>query len=98
MWSVERFEELVLNAEAPRVFAFRNSPVGIYELHVGPGWTGALVADLLTGDGATAVALTRDGSTLVPGAATVLQEGDVLHVSAMPAGAATLRERLKGER
>ncbi len=45
-------------------------------------------------EGALAVALTRGGKASLPGPALLLEDGDVLHVSATPEGIDALRRKL----
>ena len=59
--------------------------VVIAEVTVNPAWVGRRVAALEEATGARVAFLTRLGSGMLPGADTVYQEGDLVHLAALAA-------------
>jgi trk system potassium uptake protein TrkA len=92
-WGAQRIEELLSDPRGRAVFSAGNGEVEIYEVVVPAIWSARTVADLLGGVG-VAAALTRAGRAVLPAPDTVLEAGDVLHVSSTRSGLDTLRGRL----
>ena len=76
------------------VYGAGNGEVQVYEMSIPAEWSGRRLAELVPAEGAIAVALTRAGTALLPGAGFVLAAADVLQVSANDGGVRILRERL----
>jgi trk system potassium uptake protein TrkA len=93
-WGSQRIEEMIYHADVRAVFSAGNGEVEVYEVAVPEKWEGRMVRELVTGDGCVPVSLTRAGRAMIPNADTVLESGDVIHVSATLEGVVTLRERV----
>lgn len=93
-WGAHRIEQLLLHPGMQSVSGAGNGEVQVYEMTVPADWTGRRLAELVPADGAIAVALTRAGTAILPGADYVLAAADVLQVSATDWGVKLLRERL----
>jgi len=57
--------------------------VVIAEVPVNPGWVGRRISDLEEATGTRAAYLTRLGAAILPGADTVFQEGDLVHLATL---------------
>jgi trk system potassium uptake protein TrkA len=95
-WGAQRIVELLLHGDLPSVYGVGHGEVQVYEVTVTDGWSGRPLADLLPEDESRAVALVRSGGAFLPRADTRLLAGDVVHVSATPAGAEIVRARVQG--
>ena len=93
-WGAQRIGELLSDPSGRAVFSAGNGEVEIYEVTVPAVWSARTVADLLGATGAIAAALTRAGRAMMPSPDTLLESGDVLHVSATRQGMDALRGRL----
>jgi len=99
-WGAQRIEEMLYHGEIRTVFSAGNGEVEVYEFILPETWDGKALGDLLPEDGCAAVALTRAGKSQLPSRATLLEAGDVLHLSATFEGVEAVRARcnmLKGE-
>jgi trk system potassium uptake protein TrkA len=96
-WGAQRLEELLEGGRMRPILSAGNGEVEIYELAVPESWRGRPLAELVLGVECAPVSLTHAGRAALPHAGTSLDAGDLLHVSASIAGAATLRARLFGE-
>jgi trk system potassium uptake protein TrkA len=94
-WGAQRIEELLHQSLGRAVFSAGNGEVEVYEIAL-PAWTGRPLAELLAGTDVLAVAVTRAGRSRIPEPALVLEEGDVLYVSATRSGIEALRGRVQG--
>jgi trk system potassium uptake protein TrkA len=94
-WGARQIEEMLFRRPGTSVLSLGGGDVAIYEVRVPRSWNGRSVGELL-GPGCVAVALTRSSGTSLPAPGTVLEAGDVLHVSATPAGIEGVRRRLPG--
>ena len=65
--------------------------VALAEVHVDTAWVGERISRLEEEPGARVAFLTRFGEGVLPGADTVLQDGDLVHVAARPDAVATAR-------
>lgn len=92
-WGAQRIEQLLTHGAARGVLSAGHGEVEVYELSVPGAWSGRAISTLV-GEGALAVALTRGGKASLPGPALLLEDGDVLHVSATPEGIDALRRKL----
>lgn len=92
-WGAQRLEEL-LYGEMRAVFSAGNGEVEVYEFQVPAAWRGRTLAEVLPRDSCLPVALTRAGRAILPTGGTVLEEEDVVHVSATLEGIEMLRQRL----
>lgn len=97
-WGAQRLEELLYGAEIRVVFSAGNGEVEVYELEIPASWRGHTLQELLSGAQCLPVALTRAGQALLPGHDTLLEECDVIHVSATFEGIESLRRRLHSQK
>lgn len=95
-WGAQRLEELLSPGAVQPLLAAGNGEVEICELIVPESWNGKTVHQLAdAGDGLVA-ALARAGRGQLPTPDTVLQTGDVVHISSTPKGIAKLRRQIAG--
>jgi trk system potassium uptake protein TrkA len=76
------------------VFSAGNGEVEVYELTVPDSCHGLRLGRLTDPRSCVAVALTRASKAILPAPETVLETGDVIHVSATFAGVEALRKQL----
>jgi trk system potassium uptake protein TrkA len=94
-WGAQRTEEVLTGVTSRAVFSAGNGEVEVYELIVPREWKNRRLGDLCAGlEGYLPVALTRAGRALLPGPDTVMDDGDIFHVSATFDGIKALRSRL----
>lgn len=92
-WGAQRLEELLYHGEIRTLFSAGNGEVEVYELTVPSPWAGRRMGDLLR-EGVCGVAHTRAGRAILPANEIVLDQGDVVQVSATLEGIEWLRARL----
>ncbi len=95
-WGAQRIEELMVHSGPQVVYEAGNGEIGVYELKIPASWDGRSLQDLLAGSQSLPVAVTRAGRAELPGEATRLQAGDVVHVSATLDGVQAVEARLAG--
>jgi trk system potassium uptake protein TrkA len=93
-WAAQRLEEMVYHGEIRAVFSAGNGEVEVYEMTVPAAWNGQTIGALLGCPDCIIVSLTRSGKAFLPKMETVLQTGDVLHISATLDGIEGLRVRI----
>jgi trk system potassium uptake protein TrkA len=93
-WAAQRIEQVILHPGMRSLYAVGNGEVEVYEISVPIEWADKTVRDVLPAEGACPVAVSRSGRGQLATLETVLQAGDLLHVSATDAAAVTLRRRL----
>lgn len=93
-WGAQRIEELLYQQETRAVFSAGNGEVELYEFKAHTRWHGKKLADLLPARECTAAALSRAGRAILPGPDTIVEDGDVILVSATMQGAQHLRRSL----
>ncbi len=93
-WGAQRIEELLYQQKAHTVFSAGNGEVEIYEFAVESEWDGCSLGEFLPEKDCLAVALTRAGRAILPDHATILNEGDVVLVSATLEGSEMLHKTL----
>jgi trk system potassium uptake protein TrkA len=93
IWGAQRMEEMLEDATLRTVFSAGDGEVEVYEVMISRPWHGHTLGDLL-GDCACLVALTRAGKASLPTLDTLLEYGDILHLSATLEGIEKLRGRL----
>ncbi len=99
-WGAQRVEELLTNPAQKTVYSAGNGEVEVYELIVPDGWAGHPLGELLDSPAQVfPVALTRAGRSFLPNMDSLLESGDVVHVSSTFEGIGALYARLtkKGE-
>lgn len=94
-WGAQRTEEVLTGVSSTAVFSAGNGEVEVYELAIPPSWNGRKWGELCTGlEGFLPVALAHAGRAVLPVADTLLQDGDLINVSATFDGIKALRARL----
>jgi trk system potassium uptake protein TrkA len=93
-WGAQRIEEMIYHADVNVVFSAGNGEVEVYEVVVPEEWNGQSVADVISSGTCLPVSLTRAGRARLPALNTILETGDVLHVSATLEGVEALRKRM----
>ncbi len=93
LWGAQRMEEMLEDVTLRTVFSAGDGEVEVYEVMAPRPWHGRSLGDLL-GDCACLVALTRAGKASLPTLDTLLEYGDILHLSATLEGIEKLRLRL----
>ncbi len=96
-WGAQRLEEVLSAASSRVVFSAGNGEVEVYEVSIPAGWKGKSLRSLLEGTECLPVALTRAGRSMLPTMESLLEEGDMLNVSATFEGISALLQRLKLE-
>lgn len=93
-WGAQRIEEILYQQETRAVFSAGNGEVELYEFAVPPGWNGHLLEEFMPGKECAVAALTRGGRAVLPGPNFILEEGDLLLVSATLEGSQALHRKL----
>lgn len=92
LWATQHIEEMMESTLTP-VLSAGHGEVEVYEVTIPDAWAGKTVGQVLPA-GSTPVALTRAGKAALPTDGTLLEEHDVIHVSATLEGITALRSRL----
>jgi trk system potassium uptake protein TrkA len=93
-WGAQRIEEMLHESALRTVFSAGNGEVEVYEFSVDRSWHGHPLSELLPDRPCSVVALTRAGQASIPAPDTLLEAGDILHVSATQETIAALGPRL----
>jgi len=93
-WGAQRIEELLYHAEIRTVFSAGNGEVEIYEFSLPVTWVGHTLHELIDGISCSPVALTRAGRSFLMDPELILQQDDILSLSATLEGIQSLRQRL----
>lgn len=93
-WAAQRLEEMIYHSEIRTVFSAGNGEVEIYELKVPTEFSGKTLQSVLDGTETVPVSLTRAGKSVLPAADFLLQENDIVHISATLDGITALRQRV----
>ena len=95
-WGAQRFQELLLEPAYRTIFSTGNGDVEIYELLIPPFLDRKPLAEFLHDNSeCLPVALTHRGHALIPNAETILNEGDILAISATIKGIRNIHARLE---
>ncbi len=94
LWAALHVEELIASS-LTSVLSTGHGEVEIYEVIIPGAWAGKALGTVLPKQ-CMPVAITRAGKSLLPAADTVLEAGDVIHVSATLEGVTSLRAELPG--
>lgn len=92
-WGAKRIEELLYYSDMRTVFSAGNGEVEIYEFTIQEAWSGKRVHELLPNEGCIPIALTRAGQAALINEDSILQENDIILVSATFAGITSLKSR-----
>ncbi len=93
-WGAQRIEELLYHAEMHTVFSAGNGEVEVYEFTIPPNWVGCSLGELFPVTDCSLAGLTRAGRATLPSLDTLLEENDIILVSATFNGIEALRKRL----
>ena len=93
-WGAQRVEEMLYQQETRTILSAGNGELEIYEFTIRENWQGQTIQELLPERDCVIVALSRAGRALIPEQNYVMQEGDVVTVSATLDGSEQLRSRL----
>jgi trk system potassium uptake protein len=93
-WGAQRIEEMMYYSDVRSVYSAGNGEVEIYEMSIQENCAGMTIGDLIATEMCMPVAITRAGVAIFPSLKSVLQAGDVLHVSATLDGIDSLRSRV----
>jgi trk system potassium uptake protein TrkA len=94
-WAAQRLEEMIYHSEIRTVFSAGNGEVEVYELKVPTELGGKTLQSLLEGTETIPVSITRAGKSVLPASNTILQENDIVHISATLDGITALRQRVR---
>jgi len=91
-WGAQRIQELLTDPAFRTVFSAGNGEIEVYEMRIPACWNAKPLGDLMRdAPGCLPVALTRAGRALLPSPEIVLEESDLLNVSATFDGIQALR-------
>jgi trk/ktr system potassium uptake protein len=93
-WGAQRIEELLTDTTLRTVFSAGNGEVEVYEIIVPAAWHGHRLAEIVNHNGCLPIAVTRAGKAMLPSADTLLEDRDILHLSATFEGIEALRRQL----
>ena len=93
-WGAQRIEEMLHHADIRSVFSAGNGEVEVYEFIVPAVWNGHSLGELINGFECLATSLTRAGRATLPTESSVLETGDIVHISATMDGIERMREAL----
>jgi trk system potassium uptake protein TrkA len=91
-WGAQRIEELLYHQELRTIFSAGNGEVEVYEFTVPSAWQGRQLVEFIPAEGCCPSAITRSGRAHLPDSTFVLQQGDVVLLSATMAGAEAMRQ------
>jgi trk system potassium uptake protein TrkA len=94
-WGAQRIEELLYHADMRTVYSAGNGEIEVYEFVIPQEGAGHTLRELLVDVPCVPVALTRAGRASLPALETVLEEDDIVNVSATVDGIEAVRQRLK---
>jgi len=95
-WGAERLKELLIDPSFRAAFSAGNGEVELYEMYIPENWNGRAISSLVNDCKEIIVAaLTRAGRAELPSSETIVNNGDILTVSATLKGVTALRARLQ---
>ena len=95
MWGAQRLEERLEDAVGESEASVGTGDVRVWRIAVAAGSKPRTIAT--RGDGWVIVAVSRDGTTTIPGSSVAAEAGDVLHVACTPERLEGARRDLSGE-
>jgi trk system potassium uptake protein len=93
-WGAQRIEELLTDTTLRTVFSAGNGEVEVYEIIVPAVWHGRRLGEIVNYSDCLPIALTHAGKAVLPAADMLIEECDILHLSATFEGIEALRHRL----
>jgi trk system potassium uptake protein TrkA len=97
-WGAQRIEELMIHAEMRTVYSAGNGEVEIYEVGIPATLNGQPLKNILPAHNCCPVSLTRAGKAMLVDPNTLLQESDLLLVSATFEGIEEVRSQISAAR
>ena len=94
-WAAQRIEDILLHPGMRSVHSAGSGEVQVYEICVPRHWIGRKVGEMLPPD-VVPVALERSGQGVLPSSDMIIQDNDVILVSARDEATIALRERIAG--
>jgi trk system potassium uptake protein TrkA len=94
-WGAQRIEELLATAGLRTIFSAGNGEVEIYEFTVPKALVGHSLGQLMPDGECTPVSLTRAGKAFIPDCDTLLEEDDIILLSATFQGVEHLQQNLR---
>jgi trk system potassium uptake protein len=94
-WGARRICDLLTHAEMDPVMLLGKGEVSVLNIELPPHLAGRLVRDLIVPGEVNVMALTRDGTAIIPTTGTELESGDILHLTVL-SSAMDLLESLLG--
>lgn len=94
IWGAQRMEEMLCDVTLRAVFSAGNGEVEVYEAVIPKAWHGHRISEIVKHGGCMPIALTRAGRASIPSPDSVVEAGDLVHVSATFEGIESLRRRL----
>lgn len=92
-WAIRRIEDFLHHNGVRTVFSAGNGDVEIYEITIPAHWNGHRLGDLVENH-AVPAAVTRSGRAFIPTADSLLEENDVVHISATFDGIDAIRAKM----
>jgi trk system potassium uptake protein TrkA len=93
-WGSQRIQELILHADIQTIFSPGNGEVEIYEISIPDGWAGHRLDELSSSKEIRVISIARAGQAFLPDEDCMIEEGDVIYISATCDGIDALREKL----
>ena len=93
-WGAHRIEQLLIHPALQSMVSAADGEVQIYEMAVPDEWAGHKMTDLVPGEAAIPVSVTRGSRSFLPHPDLTLEGEDILQVSATSEGLRILRERI----
>ena len=93
-WASQRLEELIYHSELRTVFSAGNGEVEFFEVTIPETWQNQKLGKLVSNQNCLSASLTRAGRAFLPTPETILENGDVLVISATLAGIEIVRDKL----
>jgi trk system potassium uptake protein len=95
-WGAQRLEELIIHPEIHSVFSAGNGEVEIYEFSIPEKWNGHKASEMVPCSLCVITSITRAGKAFLPSPDTLLQTGDVMHLSTTFEGIDAIRKQMAG--
>ena len=93
-WAAQRLEELIYHYELRTVFSAGNGEIELYEVTIPEEWHNQKLGKLVNNQFCLAASITRAGQAFLPTPETILENGDVLLVSATLQGIESVRDKV----
>lgn len=96
-WGAQRMEEMLSDVALRTVFSAGNGEVEVYEVLIPQSWHGRRLKEVINHSSCMSIALTRAGKAAIPTPESVVEAGDLLHLSATFEGITALHQRLTAQ-